>query len=87
MQHLIDAYTNYQAAVAAHEAEYPFDFLTFLDTPEAPKQSPEARAGELLQGGLVAAMRHMLLIAADRPLSEYEQQVATLLAVASVEMR
>ena len=56
-----------------------------MDRPAAPVQSPEARAGELIAtGGIVAAMRHMLLIAADRDLSDFDQQVASLLAVASV---
>jgi len=86
MQHLINAYEAHAAAYAQWETEHPFDLMTVMDRPEAPAQSPEARAGELIAtGGIISAMRHMLLIAADRPLSDYDQQVASLLAIASVE--
>lgn len=86
MHHLIEAYQTYTAQVAAFEAEHPFDLLTILDRPASPRQSPEARAGELLvTHGIAGAMRQILLMAADRPLTEDEQQVAQLLAIASVE--
>jgi hypothetical protein len=85
MSNLTAAFHTYQQATAEHEAKYPFDLMTFLDTPETPKQSAEARAGELLQGGILSAMRHMLLAAAERPLTPFEQEVASLLAVASAE--
>lgn len=86
MQNLLNAHEAYAVAYANWEAANPFDLMTILDRPEAPVQSPEARAGELIAlGGIVSAMRHMLLIAADRPLSDFDQQVASLLAIASVE--
>ena len=83
MSNLTDAYNAYAAAVAAHEAAHPFDLMTFLDVPPAPVQSAAARAGELLQGGIVYAMRHMLLVAAERPLTDFESQVATYIAIES----
>lgn len=86
MQNLINAHEAHAIAHAAWETEYPFDLLTVMDRPAAPVQSPQSRAGELIaSGGIVSAMRHMLLIAADRPLSDFERQVASLLAIASVE--
>lgn len=86
MQNLLNAAETYATTYANWEAANPFDLTTIMDRTPAPVQSPEARAGELIAaGGIVSAMRHMLLIAADRPLSDFDQQVATLLAIASVD--
>lgn len=79
MTNPIAAYAEYQTAYTAWAAG--FDVMNILSAPEAPQMSPAARAGELMQRGLVFALRQIAHIALERELTEYEKQVATILIV------
>ena len=57
MQHLLNAANAYSIAYAEWEAANPFDLLTIMDRPDAPVQSPEARAGELIAPWVLAMER------------------------------
>lgn len=76
MQNLINEYRTYAAEKAAHDAQHPFDLLTFLDAPTFRAPTAREQAGELLVGGREAALTEIVKLALTGDLDDTQRQIA-----------